>query len=120
MDRSDRARRQQRLRCRLPRDAARDDCETTRASVERGRNSRRLGNALPWVCPLATRSHLGLRRCAPSSKSGAGSMIVVLLNTYLLILFLLVKMKIVPFNLFWKVSPLLVFLLLLVGLFIPM
>jgi RND family efflux transporter MFP subunit len=47
-------------------------------------------------------------------------MIVVLLNVYLVILFILVKSKIVPFNLFWKVSPVIVFLLLLVGLFIPM
>ena len=47
-------------------------------------------------------------------------MIVVLLNVYLAILFLLVKFRIVPFNLFWKVSPAIVFLLLLVGLFIPM
>lgn len=47
-------------------------------------------------------------------------MIVVLLNVYLVILFLLVKLKIVPFNLFWKISPFIVFLLLLIGLFIPM
>jgi multidrug resistance efflux pump len=47
-------------------------------------------------------------------------MIVVLLNVYLVILFLLVKLRIVRFNLFWKVSPVIVFLLLLVGLFIPM
>jgi RND family efflux transporter MFP subunit len=47
-------------------------------------------------------------------------MIVVLLNVYLVILFLLVKFKVVPFNLFWKVSPVVVLLLLLVGLFIPM
>ncbi len=47
-------------------------------------------------------------------------MIVVLLNVYLVILFLLVQFKIVPFNLFWKVSPVIVLLLLLVGLFIPM
>lgn len=47
-------------------------------------------------------------------------MIVVLLNVYLLILFLLVHFRIVPFNLFWKVSPAIVLLLLLVGLFIPM
>ena len=37
-----------------------------------------------------------------------------------LLLFILVKMKIVPFNLFWKVSPVIVLLLLLIGLFIPM
>lgn len=47
-------------------------------------------------------------------------MIVVLLNVYLAILFCLVKFRIVAFNLFWKVSPAIVFLLLLVGLFIPM
>jgi RND family efflux transporter MFP subunit len=47
-------------------------------------------------------------------------MIVVLLNVYLVILFCLVKFKLVRFNLFWKVSPVLVFILLLVGLFIPM
>jgi RND family efflux transporter MFP subunit len=47
-------------------------------------------------------------------------MIVVLLNVYLVLLFILVKTKTVPYNLFWKVSPVVVFLLLLVGLFIPM
>ena len=47
-------------------------------------------------------------------------MIVALLNVYLVVLFILVKMKIVPFNLFWKCSPLLVLLLLLFGLFVPM
>jgi RND family efflux transporter MFP subunit len=47
-------------------------------------------------------------------------MIVVLLNVYLVILFILVKTKIVPFNLFWKISPVIVFLGLLIGLFIPM
>lgn len=47
-------------------------------------------------------------------------MIVVLLNVYLVLLFLLVKFAIVPFNLFWKISPVIVLLGLLVGLFIPM
>jgi len=47
-------------------------------------------------------------------------MIVALLNLYLVLLFILVKLKIVPFNLFWKISPAIVLLLLLVGLFIPM
>ncbi|MBX9827410.1 MAG: efflux RND transporter periplasmic adaptor subunit [Xanthobacteraceae bacterium] len=47
-------------------------------------------------------------------------MMVVLLNSYLVLLFILVKTKIVPWNLFWKVSPVLVFVLLLFGLFIPM
>jgi RND family efflux transporter MFP subunit len=46
-------------------------------------------------------------------------MIVFLLNVYLVILFLLVKLNVVRFNVFWKCSPFIV-LLLLVGLFIPM
>ena len=46
-------------------------------------------------------------------------MIVAILNVYLVILFTLVKMKIVQFNLFWKCSPLIVLLLLMFGLFIP-
>lgn len=47
-------------------------------------------------------------------------MIVAIFNVYLVILFGLVKLKIVPFNLFWKVSPALVLVLLLFGLFVPM
>jgi RND family efflux transporter MFP subunit len=46
--------------------------------------------------------------------------IVVLLNVYLVLLFLIVHFRIVRFNLFWKSSPFIVLLLLLVGLFIPM
>ncbi len=47
-------------------------------------------------------------------------MIVAIFNVYLVILFALVKLKVVPFNLFWKVSPGIVLVLLLFGLFIPM
>lgn len=47
-------------------------------------------------------------------------MIVAVLNVYLVLLFALVKLHIVRFNLFWKVSPLLVLFLLMFGLFIPM
>ncbi len=47
-------------------------------------------------------------------------MIVAIFNVYLVILFLLVKLKIVRFNLFWKVSPAIVLLLLMFGLFVPM
>jgi RND family efflux transporter MFP subunit len=47
-------------------------------------------------------------------------MIVAIFNVYLVILFILVKTKIVSFNLFWKCSPLIVLLLLMFGLFIPM
>lgn len=45
---------------------------------------------------------------------------VAIINSYLVLLFLLVHFKIVPFNLFWKVSPFLVILLTLFGLLIPM
>lgn len=47
-------------------------------------------------------------------------MIVAIFNVYLVILFALVKLRIVPFNLFWKISPAIVLVMLLVGLFIPM
>jgi RND family efflux transporter MFP subunit len=47
-------------------------------------------------------------------------MIVAILNVYLVLLFLLVKLKIVRFTLFWKISPAIVLVLLMFGLFIPM
>jgi RND family efflux transporter MFP subunit len=47
-------------------------------------------------------------------------MIVVLLNGYIALLALFVWLRFIPFNLFWKLSPILVLLVLLVGLFIPM
>lgn len=47
-------------------------------------------------------------------------MIIVLLIVYLAILFALVKLGIVRFNLFWKISPGIVYLALLISLFIPM
>jgi len=47
-------------------------------------------------------------------------MIVVLLNIYIALLALFVWLRFIPFNLFWKLSPVLVLLVLLVGLFIPM
>lgn len=47
-------------------------------------------------------------------------MIVVLLNGYIAILALFLWMRWLPFNLFWKISPAIVLVILLVGLFIPM
>jgi multidrug resistance efflux pump len=47
-------------------------------------------------------------------------MIIAMLCVYLVLLFLLVRFGIVRFNLFWKVSPFIVLLLLNIGLFIPM
>jgi RND family efflux transporter MFP subunit len=46
--------------------------------------------------------------------------IAVLLNSYIAILALFVWLKVIPFNLFWKISPVVVLLALLFGLFIPM
>jgi hypothetical protein len=56
----------------------------------------------------------------PRHARQSPAVIVAIFNVYLVILFILVKMKIVPFNLFWKCSPLIVPLLLMFGLFIPM
>ncbi len=47
-------------------------------------------------------------------------MIVVLLNAYIAILALFVWLRFIPFNTFWKLSPVIVLLVLLVGRFIPM
>ena len=47
-------------------------------------------------------------------------MIVVLFNLYLLLLYALVKLKVIKLNLFWKVSPAIWMLALLIGCFIPM
>ena len=47
-------------------------------------------------------------------------MIVVLLNAYIALLVLFVWLKFIPLNLFWKLSPVIVLCVLLVGLFIPM
>jgi RND family efflux transporter MFP subunit len=46
--------------------------------------------------------------------------IVVLLNAYIALLALFVWLRFIPFNTFWKISPVIVLLALLIGLFIPM
>jgi multidrug resistance efflux pump len=51
---------------------------------------------------------------------GSDEMIVVLLNIYIAVLLLFVWLRFIPFNLFWKLSPVIVLVALLVGLFIPM
>ncbi|MET0674358.1 MAG: biotin/lipoyl-binding protein [Bradyrhizobium sp.] len=45
---------------------------------------------------------------------------VALFNTYLVLLFVLVHFNLVRFNLFWKMSPFIVFVLLMFGLLVPM
>lgn len=47
-------------------------------------------------------------------------MIIFLINVYLVLLFIMVKTGLVRFNLFWKASPFIVLLLLMLCLFIPM
>ena len=47
-------------------------------------------------------------------------MIIFFTCVYVALLFTLEKLKLISFNLFWKISPAIVFLLLNVGLFIPM
>ena len=47
-------------------------------------------------------------------------MIIAMMAVYLVLLFAIVQLGIVRFNLFWKASPLIVLLLLNIGLFIPM
>ena len=47
-------------------------------------------------------------------------MMVVLLGSYIAILALFVWLRFIPFNTFWKISPVIVLLLLNIGLFIPM
>ena len=47
-------------------------------------------------------------------------MIVAMLCVYLVLLFVLVRLGVIRFNLFWKASPFIVLLLLNLGLFIPM
>jgi multidrug resistance efflux pump len=47
-------------------------------------------------------------------------MIVAMLCVYLVLLFVVVRLHVIRFNLFWKVSPFIVLVLLNLGLFIPM
>jgi multidrug resistance efflux pump len=47
-------------------------------------------------------------------------LIVLLLNSYIALLALFVWLRFIPFNLFWKLSPVIVLLALLIGLFVPM
>ena len=47
-------------------------------------------------------------------------MMIAIMSVYLVLLFALVRLGIVTFNLFWKASPFIVLLLLTFGLFIPM
>jgi hypothetical protein len=85
-----------------------------------GGNGRRLDHADLRLCALAGRADLGLCRRACAAKAGAAVMGAAIFNTYLVLLFLLVRFHIVRFNLFWKLSPFIVLVLLLFGLLVPM
>src|SRR5262249_29126867 len=88
-------------------------------SAGAGRARDRLDHAVPRVAAVAGGADLGLCRRAGAAR-GRLAMIVALFNVYLVILFGLVKLRIVPWNLFWKGSPAIVLVLLAFGLFIPM
>src|ERR1700722_10110040 len=85
-----------------------------------GGDGRRLDHAVFRYRAVAASFDLGLCRRAISAQIGRCVMGVAIINTYLVLLFLLVHFKIVPFNLFWKVSPFIVILLTLFGLLVPM
>ncbi len=94
--------------------------KSPQSSMGAGGDGRRLDHAVVRFCIVAARLHLGLCRRALSAQVGRRVMAVAIINTYLVLLFLLVHFRVVRFNLFWKVSPFLVLLLTLFGLLIPM
>src|SRR5262249_26331341 len=118
--RLDRAHRAARNYCgRVHRDGrdARPHRAAARPPVGAGRLGRKLGDADLRLRVLAAGADLGIRRY--SGETGR-AMIVVLLNLYIALLALFVWLRFIPLNTFWKLSPVVVLLLLLVGLFIPM
>src|SRR5215510_13823189 len=113
---------------RRARHAARPYRAQARTPVGGGGGDRRLGHADLRLRAVAAGHDLGLRgRAGQAGRAAAaegtargGAMIVVLLNIYIAILALFVWLKFIPLNLFWKISPVIVLLVLLIGLFIPM
>src|SRR4029453_5977394 len=103
------------LRARYP-----DTLPKPRTPLGASRHHSGMGHVDLRLCAVADRTDLGLCRHSRGPQGGGAAMIVALFNVYLVILFFLVKFKIVPFTLFWEVSPLIVLLLLMFGLFIPM
>jgi hypothetical protein len=105
----------------FPRGVVGNNRQEAQSSLGAGGRGRGLGHAVPWFRIVEGRADLGLCRHPGSAySSGGATTIDVLLNVYSIILLVLMKSTIVPFNLFWKVSLVIVLLLLLVGLFIPM
>jgi multidrug resistance efflux pump len=86
--------------------------------VGAGGRGRKLGHIGLRVRILAAHSDLGLCRCP--RKAAGEALIVLLLNSYIALLALFVWLRFIPFNLFWKLSPVIVLLALLIGLFVPM
>src|SRR5262245_47901611 len=58
--------------------------------------------------------------CRPCAPDRSSAMLIFLMAVYIAILALFVWLKFIPLNTFWKLSPLVVLLLLNIGLFIPM
>src|SRR5215510_1060182 len=108
---------------RCARHAARPYRARARTPVGGGGGGRQLGHADLRRRAVAAGADVGLCRSAGeagSAAAGSGAVIVVLLNIYIAILALFVWLKFIPLNLFWKISPVIVLLVLLLGLFIPM
>src|SRR5262245_17316735 len=118
LDRVRPADRDHRRGLRRARDDARPHRAQARTPMGRSGHGRELGDADLRVRVLAAGPDLGLRRRA--RKAGADAMMVVLLASYIAILALFVWLRFIPFNLFWKLSPVIVLVALNLGLFIPM
>src|SRR5258707_15419466 len=100
--------------------AARTYRENPRPSAGTGRDGSRLGHIDLRLRAVASGADLGLCRRASARKDGAAAMMIAIMAVYLVLLFALVRLGIVAFNLFWKTSPFIVLLLLNLVLFIPM
>ena len=79
-----------------------------------------MGHVVLWFCLVADCVDLGLCRCAAPRKQEAATMIVVLLNVYLALLFVLVKLRSSRSTCSGKSLPSSSYCCCLSGLFIPM
>src|ERR1700709_93648 len=100
--------------------AARTYRQDPRPPAGAGRDRRRVGDADLRMRVVAARFDLGLCRRAGSAEEGVTGMMIAMMAVYLVLLFGIVRLGIVAFNLFWKASPFIVLLLLNLLLFIPM
>src|ERR1700709_830234 len=100
--------------------AARTYRQDPRPPAGAGRDRRRVGDADLRLRAVAGRADLGLCRRPHCACEGLAAMMIAMMAVYLVLLFAIVRLGIVSFNLFWKSSPFIVLLLLNLLLFIPM